>query len=104
MSMQPHVQAEVVANFRKCHMRGCLGMGVWQPSLSLSPDGLQRAYLPFPHWLFCDSHKVSVGLEDLVDQPTSGGVMAWDRIVLAFVRAGKLPPIREYAKLLWRMA
>ena len=97
-------QSEVVANFRNCHIRGCLGMGCWQPTISLSPDGVQRAYIPFPHWLFCDSHKGSIGLEDLVDRPLFDGTMAWDRIVRAFTRVGKLPPTREYASLLWRMA
>ena len=85
-------------------MRGCVGNGQWQPTLSFSPDGLQRAYIKFGHWLFCTPHKDSIELADLLDKPLGDGTLAWDSVVMAFVRAGKLPPDRSYTNLIWRLA
>lgn len=97
-------QPEIIHNFRRCHMRGCLGMGYWQPVISISPDGIQRAYMPFPHWLMCDHHKEAIGIEDLVDKPISDGRGAWESIQAAFARVGKDTPEREYTQLIWRPA
>ena len=97
-------QPEIIHNFRRCHMRGCLGMGYWQPVISLSPDGIQRAYLPLMSKLMCDHCKTIIGIEDLVDGPISDGRSAWESIQAAFRRGGKDVPEREYAQLLWRLA
>ncbi len=79
-------------------------MGYWQPVISISPDGIQRAYMPFPHWLMCDYHKEVIGVEDLVDKPISDGRGAWESIQAAFAWAGKDIPEREYTQLIWRPA
>jgi hypothetical protein len=97
-------QPEIIRNFRWCHMRGCTGMGYWSPVLSLSPDGRQRAYMPFPHWLMCDYHRDNIGLDDLVNGPMFSGEGAWERIQSAFTRSGKMAPQKEFAQLLWRPA
>ena len=97
-------QPEIVHNFRRCHMRGCMDMGWWYPVISLSPDGLQRAYVPFPHWLMCDHHKEYIELGDLIDGPLGDGGMAWTRIQSVFRKAGRVLPQREYTNLQWREA
>ena len=91
-------QPEIIHNFRR------LGMGWWYPVISISPDGLQRAYLPFPHWLMCDHHKDYIQLEDLIDGPMEDGTKSWIRIQAAFAQSGKQAPQREYTHLLWREA
>lgn len=97
-------QAEIVENFRRCHMRGCLGMGHWSPLISISPDGIQWAHMRFSHWLMCDHHKEYIGLEDLVDHPLLDGTPAWVGIQSAFAQAGKQVPQREFALLKWELA
>lgn len=97
-------QPEIIHNFRRCHMRGCLGMGYWSPVISLSPDGLQRAYLPMRHWLMCDHHKEFITIDDLVDKPLFDGTPAWERIQLSFTKAGKDAPQREFTNLIWQLA
>lgn len=97
-------QAEILHNFRTCHMRGCLGMGWWYPVISISPDGLQRAYMSMPHMLVCDQHKEDIELSDLVDGPMSNGDRAFTRIQQAFVGQGKDAPQREFTTLIWRAA
>lgn len=79
-------------------------MGNWTPVLSLSPDGLQRAYMPFPHWLMCDHHKEFIQLDDFINGPVFNGDNSWVLIQNAFRRAGKMVPQKEYANLLWRLA
>ena len=79
-------------------------MGYWYPVISLSPDGIQRAYMAFKHWLMCDHHKDTIWLEDLADKPIGDGRMAWEAIQAAFARGGKDVPEREYTQLLWRPA
>ena len=85
-------------------MRGCLGMGYWYPVISLSPDGLQRAYMPFPHLLMCDHHKEFIQIGDLVDGPMFDGGGSWEHIQISFARSGLLAPQREFTNLLWRAA
>jgi hypothetical protein len=102
MLNSPDKQAEIIHNFRRCHLKGCLGMGYWSPVISISPDSLQRAFLPFPHLLMCDAHKDSIELSDLIDGPLYDGRGAWETIQGAFARAGKAPPQKEFTKLLWR--
>lgn len=97
-------QAEIIHNFRRCHLTGCIGMGYWSPVISISPDGLQRAFLPFPHMLICDSHKDSIELSDLISGPLSDGQGAWETIQGAFAQAGKDVPQMEFTNLSWRPA
>lgn len=72
--------------------------------ISISPDGIQRAYMPFPHWLMCDHHKEYIQLEDLIDGPMSDGTQSWVRIQLAFTAQGRSAPQKEFTNLLWRPA
>ena len=102
MSSIQDKQPEIIKNFRQCYMRGCLAMGWWEPNISISPDGIQRAHLNFAHILVCDYHKTVIGIEDLVDGPTSSGVGAFERIQQAFAKGGKDVPLREFTKLNWR--
>ena len=87
-----------------CFMKGCLERGWWVPNVSISPDGMQRAYLNFDHMLMCDHHKSVLGLEDLIYGPTSSGVDGFTRIQQAFAAGGKEVPEREFTKLNWRPA
>jgi len=79
-------------------------MGNWYPVISLSPDNIQRAYMPFPHWLMCDHHKEFISLDDLIDGPVFSGQNSFELIQAAFVKAGKFGPEKEYTNLLWRPA
>jgi hypothetical protein len=97
-------QPEILHNFRRCFMRGCLGRGWWQPVVSLSPDGLQRAYLPLRQFLICDACKKNIMLEDLISGPISDGRGAWEGIQAAFAHAGKDVPQQEFTNLIWRLA
>tara|TARA_Y100000310_G_scaffold328215_1_gene396002 strand:- start:34254 stop:34565 length:312 start_codon:yes stop_codon:yes gene_type:complete len=97
-------QPAIIQNFRMCFMRGCPNRGGWSPKISLSPDGIQYAHMRFRHWLMCDHHKNTIGLEDLIDHPLYSGVGAWEHIQLAFVRAGKTAPEREFTTLKWELA
>jgi len=97
-------QSEIIHNFRRCHLSGCLGMGWWYPVISLSPDGVQRAYLPMKHWLFCDHHHEYIELSDLIDGRVTNGDVAFTRIQEAFICGGKSAPQREFTTLKWREA
>ena len=77
-------------------------MGWWYPVISISPDNVQRAYLPMPHFLMCDDHKQSIGIEDLIDGTVTGGDNGFTRIQEAFIKNGKDAPQREFTNLLWR--
>ena len=97
-------QQEIIKNFRVCHMKGCLAMGYWSPVISVSPDNLQRAYLPMPHMLMCDHHKAIIGLDDFINGPVFSGDNAWVRIQAAFATAGKDEPLLQYTHLIWEQA
>lgn len=103
MTLQDQQHA-IVDNFRRCHMRGCLGMGQWSPILSLSPDGIQWAHMRFSRWLMCDHHREFIGLDDLIDKPLASGVSAWEHIQGSFAMARKHIPQREFAQLKWEPA
>ncbi len=77
-------------------------MGWWSPNIRISPDGIQIAHLNFDHLLVCDYHKTVIGIEDLIDGPTSNGVNAFTRIQQAFAAGGKEVPEREFTRLNWR--
>ncbi len=77
-------------------------MGWHYPVLSFSPDGMQRAYLPYPHILVCDEHKQSLSVDDFISGVVTGGDDAFTRVQEAFVKSGKMAPQREFTNLLWR--
>jgi len=95
-------QSEIIHNFRRCHMKGCLAEGWWSPVISLSPDGLQSAFIPFDHIIVCDHHKNNIGLDDFINGPLSSGEGSWEHIQGAFARAGKMVPQIEFSALIWR--
>ena len=89
--------------FMKCRLKGCMYRAKWMPLLVLSPDGKKCMYQNFGNLMLCEYHKRNIGLSDIVDTPTPHGISAFQSIRNAFIKAHKLPPEREYTKLLWRM-
>ncbi len=79
-------------------------MGNWSPVVSVSPDGLQRAYMKMPHLLMCDHHKEVIGLEDLIAGPLASGRTGWEHIQNSFTQSGKMAPQREFTNLIWEPA
>ena len=88
-------------------MKGCLDINTWDrwsPIISLSMDGIQWGHIRFSHWLMCQHHQQTIGLEDLIDGPLLSGASAWEHIQSSFAKAGKGIPLREFAKLTWEPA
>ena len=97
-------QPEIIHNFRRCFMKGCLGMGNWTPIIGITPDRIQWGHMRLRLMIVCDHHKNTIGLEDLVDGPIQDGRSAWEVIQSAFVHAGKDAPLKEFTTLKWELA